>query len=219
MFTYSAITITGYDSQPLPNLFLKQEGVTDQLALVFPGLNYSADMPLLYYSAQLLLARGADVLNVGYEYGKRADFASADAETKMAWIAADSRAALDAALQARTYRRITLIGKSIGTRAVALLAADDPRLRTARCIWLTPLLHDAGLVEKIRRGGQRGLFIAGTADSHYDAAVLPELVRSTAGKSLIIAGANHSMEIAGDVFASLRALEEILRVTADFLDQ
>lgn len=219
MFTYSSLTITGYDGQPLPNLFLKQQDAADHLALIFPGLNYSAGMPLLYYTLGLLLARGADVLTVDYEYGKRADFARADSDSKMAWIAADSGAALDAALQQRVYRRITLVGKSIGTRAAAWHAADDPRLREARCIWLTPLLNDAALVERIRRGGQHGLFVSGTADSHYNADVLPELVRATAGKSLIIAGADHSMEIAGDVFASLHALEEILRSIEEFLDQ
>ena len=54
---------------PMPdNTFFWQEDKTDHLALILPGLNYTCDMPLLYYSAQFLVAEGADVLQVKYDY-------------------------------------------------------------------------------------------------------------------------------------------------------
>jgi len=61
--------MTSDDDHPIPdNTFFWQEENTDHLALILPGLNYTCDMPLLYYTAQFLIADGADVLQVKYDY-------------------------------------------------------------------------------------------------------------------------------------------------------
>lgn len=218
MFRYTSIKINGAGGRPLSNLLLKQEGQAGSLALLFPGLNYSCDMPLLYYPARMLAARGADVLMLDTAYGRSSEFAALDAAGKLEWVRADAQAALDAALGLHSYTRITLVGKSIGTRALAELAAD-PRLKQARMVWLTPLLNDARLVEQIRMGGQCGLFVAGGADSFYLPDVLQELAGSTCGRTLVLAGADHSLEVAGQFWVGLRYLTELLETLEQFLDQ
>ena len=40
--------------------------MSNQLAVLFPGIGYHIDKPLLYYSAKLARARGCDLLAVQY---------------------------------------------------------------------------------------------------------------------------------------------------------
>ena len=40
--------------------------MSNQLAVLFPGIGYHIDKPLLYYSAKLARARGYDLLAVQY---------------------------------------------------------------------------------------------------------------------------------------------------------
>jgi hypothetical protein len=49
----------------VPNTFLKQE-MSNHLAIIFPGLGYSADMPLMYYATKILTKYGADILQLHY---------------------------------------------------------------------------------------------------------------------------------------------------------
>jgi hypothetical protein len=55
MYSYSSISTSSDPKLSIPNTFLRQETDTDHLALILPGLNYSCDMPLLYYSTQVML--------------------------------------------------------------------------------------------------------------------------------------------------------------------
>jgi len=56
------IEIRGYRGEAVPHRFFEQEGGADHLAVILPGRGYTAQMPLLFYPVELLLARGADVL-------------------------------------------------------------------------------------------------------------------------------------------------------------
>ena len=64
----------------------------------------------------------------------------------------------------------------------------------------------------------RSLFVIGTADQHYQPALLDEVCATTGGERLVAEGANHSLEIPGDVGASLAILERVVRGVAAFLD-
>lgn len=216
-FDYTSLSISDFKGQALPNTLLKQKGTTDHLALLFPGLNYSAAMPVLYYPGRILLERGADLLQVEYTYNRQPGFSALSDADQAAWQRADAAAALEAALAQRAYQHITLVGKSIGTLAMGELVDSDPRLSKARCIWLTPLLTQDRLYEQIERGGQCGLFVTGTADAYYRPERLNHLVEITCSSSLVIAGADHSLEIPGNIWASLTALNELLRSVDDFM--
>jgi len=66
-----SIPISGYNSTTVPNRFFQQTGAARTLAVVLPGLNYTCDMPLLYYPSRLLVEHGADVLQVQADYTLR----------------------------------------------------------------------------------------------------------------------------------------------------
>ena len=87
-----------------------------------------------------------------------------------------------------------------------------------RCSWLTPLLRDPVLRPQIRRVPHRALFVIGTADSHCRPEYLAEItLEATAGESLVIPGADHSLELRGDVAGSPRELQKIVAEIDRFL--
>jgi hypothetical protein len=213
VYTFTSLEIPGYRSEAVPNTFIRQGEPAAELGVILPGVAYSADMPVLYYSGALLLEGGADLLRVDYRYNRP----GASGDERAQRLLADVSAALAAGLAQRPYSRITLVGKSVGTLAMGRLLATEPRLREARAVWLTPLLTSAELLQDIAVWGGRSLFVIGTADHQYDPDLLAQAVSATRGESLVIPGANHSLEFPGDVLASLAALERLVRAVQAFL--
>jgi predicted alpha/beta-hydrolase family hydrolase len=209
----TSLIISGYAGKTVPNRFFRQEGAVQTLAVLFPGLNYSCDMPLLFYPLKLLLARGAEVLQVRADYSVQ-EYRALPPEERAAWLAADARAVVQAARFQGEYPRLVLVGKSIGTIALASLVPLAPQAVT---IWLTPLLRDSLVTKAAEQNRGAALFVAGTADDLYDAAALKRIQAATQAEAELIEGGNHSLEIEGDFFASLRALEQTMRAVAGFL--
>jgi hypothetical protein len=199
----------GYHEQAVPNRFFKQADETKHLAIIYPGGNYTAQMPLLYYPNRILQMAGADVLCVDYQYSTSAVTAMNNAEWE-AMFAADIAASLQVGLAQRSYARLTLIGKSLGTLALAHLLDTQPIAKQASLIWLTPLLTRDSVFEAIKRTPHRALFAIGTQDSYYHEERLNELIFLTGGKSVVIENADHSLELRNDIPGSLGAM---LRVT------
>ena len=109
MYGATTLAITGYRNEPVPHRFLRQDEHARHVAILLPGIGYTCDMPLLYYPARLLLARGADVLRVEYAYQQREDFTATTAEEQGRWVVADVTAACHAVLAQRDYEQITFV--------------------------------------------------------------------------------------------------------------
>ncbi len=214
-----SLPIVGYHDRPTPHTFFRQAHETEHVALLLPGVGYTTHMPLLYYPTRILLQLGADVLRVETMYARLSDYEALDPAERTRWVFADAVAACRAALAQRTYRRMTLIGKSLGTLAAGHLLTAEPALRAAEVIWLTPLLWNDALREQIRQVKPRSLFACGSADPHYSADHLAELRAATGGQAVVIENANHSLDIEGDVAQSLRALGQVMQAVQAFLEQ
>lgn len=216
-FAFDTLEIAGYRGEQVPNTFLRQHGDTTHLAVILPGFNATCDTPPLYYSADVLLGMGADALRVEYAYNKRHDFPGLSQDERRQWFLADVTAACKVALDQRPYARTTLVGKSLGTRAMGYLLTTVPELAAAEAVWLTPLLRDETLLAQILHWRGRSLFVIGTADEEYDATLLHEAERATQGASLVIPGAGHSLQIEGDTLASIEVLAQVVQALDTFL--
>jgi hypothetical protein len=62
-----------------------------------------------------------------------------------------------------------------------------------------------------------GLFVIGTADGLYDPILWAEVLRATGGEGLVLDGADHSLEIAGDAAGSIRVMEMVVRKIDQFI--
>ena len=218
MVAMTTLEITGYGDQPVSNRFYRQDRAATRLGMVFPGLGYNCDMPLLYYLTKLLLARGADVLQLRPDYNTL-EFQSLPGEERARRAGADAKAALRAGLVQRDYSQIVLVGKSIGTLALAHLVSTEARLANAVTVWLTPVFRGRRVVEAAMQLKGPALFVAGTADNIFDAEAMSKVREATGADVLIVEGADHSMEIPGDPLRSLGVLDQVVRAIADLFDR
>src|SRR4051794_4586105 len=105
-----SLSIPGHGGALVPNHFLGQEGGAAHLAVFFPGLGYTCDMPAFYYT-QNMLEDSVDLLRVEYSYGPATSFKSIADIEQFAPLFADSTAAWNAVRNKRPYQTVTLIGK------------------------------------------------------------------------------------------------------------
>lgn len=217
MPSIETLDVVGYRNEVVPCTFFRQDHDTKHIAVLFPGFGYSGQMPLLYYPRQLLLGVGADVFVVGYNYPERPEFLSASLEDRDLWLWTDAIAAYKSAAAQRNYERVTLVGKSIGTRAIGHLLSADERLPSLRCVWLTPILRNDLLCAQIKQRPHRALFVVGTADSHHIPEKLAKVQEATGGEALVIENADHSLEIRDDILHSIQVIEGIIAEMQKFL--
>jgi len=217
MSKITALAITGYGGQLVPNIFFQQEEGSKTLAVLLPGLNYTCDMPLLYYSTRLLEQRGADVLQLHADYTS-SDFQMASPLERIQRLSGDALAAVESGLARQSYIRLVLVGKSIGTLAMAHLVGTSLGAE-AVTIWLTPLLGQPWLAEAAMKSRGPALFVAGTADPAFDASALARIKDRARAEAFLVEGANHSLEIPGDPLGSIQIIVEIMQGLASFLDQ
>lgn len=216
MFSITSLEIAGHNGRPVANQLYRGGGESDWLALVLPGMGYTAAMPLLYYPTFLLLGLGAEVLQVSYDFDRDPAYQRASAQERRRWLAEEVNAAYTAGMAQRTYRRLTLVGKSIGTLAMADLLPQTPADST-RCVWLTPLLPSPELRAAIRQHPRPSLFAIGTADPGYDAGLLDEVRQATGGEALVFEGTDHSLMLGGDIEGALAIMGRLIAALRAFL--
>lgn len=171
-------------------------GTNGRLAVLLPGRSYSPNHPLLYYSREALLVHGWSVEEVWW-----------DSEDLVSDAALLER--IEEVLHAASDKNPLVIGKSLGSRALPLVAK-----RGWSGIWLTPLLNHPEIVAGLKDIRAETLLIGGTADDSWNGSV----AKSSGQQVLEIPGADHGLEIPGDPPASVRHLGEIVATISTFLE-
>ena len=174
-----------------------------KIACLFPGIGYTCDKPLLYYSWKLLKGMGREVVPVPYsgfpdkvkgdpvKMRQAAELALAQAEQLLDGIDWSG------------YEDILLIGKSIGT-AVCAAYAQRHGVR-CRQILFTP-------VEDTFRFAQgNAIAFHGTADPWARTSIIRDSCRRAGIPLYETEGANHSLET-GDVDRDIAELRNVMRI-------
>ena len=179
-----------------------------RLAVLFPGIGYHCDKPLLYYCAKLARAAGYEVLTVpygGFPKKVRGDADKMQRSFEIAWAQAE---ALLSEVKWKRCEDILFIGKSIGT-IVASRYAREHGLR-AGSVLLTPLRETFPFIS-----GDAVAF-HGTADPWAETAVLEAACRERGIPLYLTEGANHSLET-GDALKDVRILGETLGIIKTYI--
>ena len=172
------------------------------LAVLLPGMGYSADRPLLYYAGRLALEHGGDLLRLDY----------GECELDQSHFAGILEAALTAIREAETpeHLYIVLIGKSFGTIVAGKLMT---RLRRpTKLILFTPVRATLPAMN-----GERFLAFSGTADPHLSTDDISNWFGRSHPQYELYRDANHSLEIEGDTAASIDILSDALGRMEAFL--
>ncbi|MBR1863104.1 MAG: alpha/beta hydrolase [Ruminococcus sp.] len=178
------------------------------LCMIFPGIGYSCDKPLLYWAAKLAANSGYEVRRYSY-----ADLNKdiRDNEEKMQAAVAKAIVQTEEKLdkeQLKSYDRILLIGKSIGT--VVSLAVRESFELNARAVLMTPL------EKTFSYNAADCIAFHGTADPWANTERIEELCRNANVPLFEYRDANHSLET-GDVLRDMENIRDVIARTADHI--
>ena len=192
--------------------------VRDWVALILPGRGYTALGAALRFPALALEAAGARSVVVEYADAARVvrhlGVGGAEEDGAVAEFHRAVRSNVDAAIE--HARRVTVVAKSLGTVALAHLHAEAFQGSETDAIWITPLFP----LPEVRRGavsvGLRSLLVAGTADSAHHGEFHEEVRSALSADSLLLAGADHSLEVPGLPLESVARLRELTDAVVSF---
>lgn len=182
------------------------------VVVVLPGRNYGAIGAVLRFPILALQAAGANA-TVVVDYPPRSEPGEA-----LLWPELISEVDAQVRGAASQAERVTFVAKSLGTAALAQLDVKAVGSARVDALWLTPLLgfHEvqAGVAAKLT---WRSLLVAGEADPYHDPAQHEATRAALECESMILPGANHSLEVPGDPAASIDHLQELTGAVTRFI--
>lgn len=192
-----------------------------KIAVLFPGIGYTCDKPLLYYSAKLAAEKGFEVVRV--PYGNFPSNVKGNAE-KMYQSFVSAREQSEDILKDvdwGSYDEIVFFSKSVGT-VVALSYASEHGI-DARQVLYTPLKETfkfpvaaEGSADASDAGKSRAIAFHGTGDPW---AVTEDIVRICEEKGVplyLTKDANHSLEC-GKAIKDIKTIRKVMRTVKEFL--
>lgn len=179
-----------------------------KIAVFFPGIGYTCEKPLLYYSKKIALSLGYEVKDVpytGFETGIKEDREKMVEAFKHALSFAEEELC---DINWGEYNDILFVSKSIGT-TVAAVYAKKYHLNTKN-IYFTPIN------ETIEFGIERGIVFHGSGDPWADTEIIREGCSKEGIIFHVIKDANHSMETE-DVFDNMETLSGIMWQVQEYI--
>ncbi|MGH2953312.1 MAG: alpha/beta hydrolase [Solirubrobacterales bacterium] len=177
---------------------LLHEGDRDRCLVLLPGARYPTRAPLLWFARAAGAERGwsaLEVLDLLPAGGQPGDWALDRTER---------------ALAAAPGADPVVVGKSLASAAAGLVAD-----RGLAAVWLTPLLGEAAVIGGLAQASRPTLLVGGTADGSWRPDASPQ---NPALETEEIEGADHSLELPGDVSGSLDALRTVTARIGAFLE-
>ena len=183
--------------------------MSNQLAVLFPGIGYHIDKPLLYYSAKLARARGCDLLAV--QYPALPTGLRGHAEKNRTGCADRAFCRRGTAYYHRLdrLRPCFFLSKSIGT-AIAARYAVQHNIHP-RQVYYTPIEQALPYLDPT------GIAFHGTADPWANTEMITNGCRKIGIPLYLTENANHSMET-GDTLHDIFILHDIMDETAHWMD-
>ena len=210
-----------------------------KLAVLFPGIGYHCDKPLLYYAGKTARQLGyEEIIRISYSYtgGSIRGDEKAMRECFDSLYAQTENALCNVAWE--QYEEILFISKSIGTAIAAAYAnrhssdASDAKLHGSRVrhILYTPLKETYLFVpgmearssaledgREIRRSVLlKGIAFIGTSDPWSNTEEVASLSRRAGIPMMVIPDADHSLET-GDALRDIQILQQVMEETKVFI--
>lgn len=173
------------------------------LIVLFPGIRYSTDCPLLYYAGAKYKDRGYEVLEIkGYGLDDR----------KYSFEEFSEKARKSVREQLQTtdfsqYREVVFAAKSMGT-VLALWAEEYFELSHVVHVLLTPINLTLSLLDETKKVR---FIVSGTADKMIDAGKLRAVCEKYHFPLRMIKHVGHGLEMPGNVYKSIDILKAVVK--------
>ncbi len=174
----------------------------NKLAILIPGIGYTNDKPLLYYTSYLLRRRGYDIKKISFTGFPDGVFNDEKKMMQCFEIALNQTSKALEDIPFCDYMDVLFVSKSIGTSVAAFITSKENI--PARHVFLTPLEKSLSFAKP-----GSGIAFTGTSDPWAD---YEEIKTACSKKKIpltIIENANHSLET-GDINFDLDTLRLIL---------
>ncbi len=183
-----------------------------RLAVIFPGIGYTADKPLLHCSRRLAERAGYEIKVIPYKGFPKKVKGDKDKMRKSCEIALEQAEKEFKDIDLDAYSDILFIGKSIGTVVAADIAAHSNASSNIRFIIYTPL--EATFSYPLGSA----IVFTGSADPWTGAeeSRIAEICAQRDIPCYVTEGANHSLETA-DPLQDIASLQLIMQRTEAFI--
>ena len=192
----------------------------NKLAVIFPGIGYTADKPLLYFSRRIAVDYGYEIRIMDYKGFPPKVKGDRNRMEESFFIALRQAEEMLADVDFTEYEDVVFIGKSIGTIVAAKIAADaasgtasdSPAKARIRQVLYTPLedTFRFPIGEAIAFTGDDDPWV-GKENSR-----IPALCQERGIPCRLVPHANHSLE-SRDVFEDMKELRRVMKETEAFL--
>lgn len=173
-----------------------------KLAVIFPGIGYHSDKPLLYYSKKILKDSGFEILDV--PYGNL----SKDDKLKSYNIAKETTEKFLQNINFEIYNQIFFVSKSIGTMVSGYFQKEH-NLKVKN-IYFTPVNESLEVLDN------NGIVFSGTNDSWINTKKLKDVCKEKGLKLNLFDHANHSLET-NEVLQNISIQYEIAKIIKEYV--
>lgn len=179
-----------------------------KLAVIFPGIGYHVDKPLLFYSKKIAATHGFEIVEVPYGNFPVNVKGSPEKMREAFQSALRQSGEILTNVEFEKYDTILFISKSIGT-AVAAEYARHRQIQTKN-VYYTPVKESMAFME------QPGIVFHGTADTWVGNDELTMFCKMHHYPLYLIGDANHSLET-GHVLFDINNLRNIMEVMEKYI--
>lgn len=179
-----------------------------KLAVFFPGIGYTNDKPLLYYSRKLAKEQGYEELCVSYHDLPAKVKGDKELMQRAIELAYNQACEYLSKIDFGGYSEILMVGKSIGT-VLATRYVDSYNIK-AKLVLYTPVeaTFDLPIDEAVA-------FI-GDADPWSTLGRVEQLAKEREVKLYLYPKCNHSLECE-DTFENIKIVNEVMSITEQFI--
>lgn len=191
-------------------LFTCKGATNMNAAVVFPGIGYHCDKPLLYYSKKIAKSLGFEIIDVPYDgFDSKQNIKGNPAGMQAAFAHAENEAErILKDVNWSSYSSLLFISKSIGTVVAAKYAVDHHL--DARHIFYTPVEATFTYMQP-----KSGIAFTGTKDQWVNYSLVLKDCHKKDVFCHVIENANHSLET-GDIFQDIEILGKIMKYTLEY---
>ena len=183
-----------------------------KLSVFFPGIGYTVDKPLLYYSRKIASKYDYEIKLLPYGGFPEKVKGDRGRMVKSFEIALEQAREMLRETDLAAYDEILFVGKSIGTIVAAKLAAESRVPERIRMVLYTPLPDTFSFPVK------EAIVFTGDADPWVGEKEnrIPEMCEGLQIPCELIPKANHSLETE-DPLEDIRNLKKIMKATERFI--
>jgi pimeloyl-ACP methyl ester carboxylesterase len=170
--------------------------------IVLPGRGYSALGPAIRLPRLAVEQAGFPATLI--------DYPSEILEAQdMAGLVRAVRDQLSVLLDSDRPDHLLVLAKSLGTRVLTEMTDLVDSVENVSVIWLTPLFGAQEVRDGAASTGWRSLIVFGELDTLHDAEGVAAVQKALSADVLELASADHALEVADDVMATIAALSRL----------